>query len=279
MKERPVSDLPTPASRLAPAGRIMIADDDEPFRRSTARLLEAAGYVCVEAASAGQARAELQGGAVDLVVADINMPGNCDLELIAGGLGDVPVVLVTGRPTIDTAARAVEARVVGYLIKPFAIERLTELAQKEIRARRVSRFIRKRRERAEQLVAQMKTLEQAAATMAGGSNEQELQAYLAMFSENVVVGLSDWMEFAGAAAGPDGGEKQRVAEARPFQLIEVLRDTVRVLERTKTQFKSKDLAELRQRLEAVLSPPTLCAASGPGGGGAGRIGLRAGWIN
>lgn len=275
MRESPVSDLPITAPRLAPAGRIVLADDDDPFRRSTARLLEAAGYVCVEATSAGQARAELQGGAVDLVVADINMPGNCELELIAGDLGDVPVVLVTGQPTIETAARAVEARVVGYLIKPFAIERLTELAQKEIRARRIRRFIRERREQAEQLVAQMKTLEEAA-TMAGGSHEQELQAYLAMFSENVVVGLRDWAEFVGAAAGSDGGEKQRVMEARPFHLLEVLRDTVRVLERTKTQFKSKDLAELRQRLEAVLSPPALCAASGPRPA---RSDLATGWIH
>jgi hypothetical protein len=97
-----------------------------------------------------------------------------------------------------------------------------------------------------------------------------------MFSENVVVGLRDWAEFVGAAAGSDGGEKQRVMEARPFHLLEVLRDTVRVLERTKTQFKSKDLAELRQRLEAVLSTPALCAASGSR---TTRSDLRTGWIH
>lgn len=279
MSGDPTACLPVRPSTLAPAGRIVVADDDEAFRQSTSRLLESAGYTCVAAASAEQARAELQSGEVDLVVADIHMPGNGNLELISDGLGDVPVVLVTGRPTIETAARAVEARVVGYLIKPFSIGHLVTLAQKEIRARRISRFIRQRRERAERVLAQMKTLEESAATLAGGSNEQELQAYLAMFSESVIVGLRDWAEFAGAAAGSAAGEKQRLAEARPFQLVEILRDTVRVLERTKTQFKSKDLAELRQRLEAVLSPASVCPVTGPSAGGAGCIGSRAGWIH
>lgn len=251
----------------APLGSLLLADDDPAFRTSTAGVLKEAGYLCGEAESGGAARAQLLAQECDLLIADIHMPGNMNLELL-DVLAELPhapsVLLVTGRPTVETASRAVQAHVVGYLIKPIEAEQLVRTVQREVRAHAIRRFIQQRRARAELMLEQMRHLEEAVQSVRAGGHEQELQAYLAMFCENVVYGLRDWTDFVGVASARKATETdwQRLAAARPFQLTEVLRETVQVLERTKFSFKSKELADLRKRLELLLTEPAAAGARG-----------------
>lgn len=82
------------------ACRILLVEDDELIRISTAALLEDLGHEVLEAASAGSAMALLRGGArVHLVITDHAMPGRTGAEL----LGDIraewpelPVIIATG---------------------------------------------------------------------------------------------------------------------------------------------------------------------------------------
>lgn len=256
-----VSSAPE-VTRAAPASRgcIVLADDDPAFRTSTALLLEDAGFECRVAECAQTARPWLETGECDLLIADIHMPGNQGLELVefATAHPDAPtVLLVTGQPCMQTAARAVQARVAGYLIKPFEVPVLLDLVRREVRASQLRRLIQKRRARVESVLAQLQELELAARSARLGSGEHEFQAYLAMFTEHVVVSLRDLMEFVESAAAHKTTEEnwRKLTDARPFQLTEVLRETVRVLEQTKTAFKSRELADLRKRLETLLAVP------------------------
>src|SRR5690349_2833149 len=108
---------PTPDSR----GAILIADDDLEFNNATAAFLTAHGYHCRSVADAASAAAALRENSYDLLLSDIDMPGNKSLELIA----DLPrlqpglrAILLTGRPTFGTAAKSIELHVSAYLIKP-----------------------------------------------------------------------------------------------------------------------------------------------------------------
>jgi DNA-binding NarL/FixJ family response regulator len=102
-------------------GGILVADDDPSFRESIAQLLQDRGYDVIHAETGAAAKHVCMHDGVDLVVADIHMPGNNRLEMIeALELLDPipPVILVTGYPSVETAAASLKLPVKAYLLKP-----------------------------------------------------------------------------------------------------------------------------------------------------------------
>ena len=92
-------------------GRILVADDDETFLYSTADLLRREGYQCDCALDGATAAEILRSHTHDLFIADVKMPGNSDLELVKEARDvakGIPVILVTGHPSLDTAVEAIE---------------------------------------------------------------------------------------------------------------------------------------------------------------------------
>ena len=118
--------------RLARRGRILIADDEESVLLSTADLLRIEGYECACASGAKTAFDMLRKKEYDLLIADIKMQGNSDLELIKK-LPEIvhrmPVILVTGYPSLSSAVQSTNLPVVAYLIKPFEFSELLTVAQ------------------------------------------------------------------------------------------------------------------------------------------------------
>src|SRR5258705_4617016 len=103
-------------------GRILIVDDEETFSHAIIELLRREGYACDGANDAAKALQLLQCETYDLVIADINMPGNVDLEfvhLLSERTPGLPVILVTGHPTLPSAIQSIRLPVVAYLLKPF----------------------------------------------------------------------------------------------------------------------------------------------------------------
>ncbi len=120
---------------LEKAGRILITDDEETFLHSTAALLQQEGYECTCAIDTTTAREHLNASRYDLLIADIKMPGNPDLEFIrtipqiAEGL---PVILVTGYPSLRSAIDALELPVSAYLLKPLVFDDLLAAVQRAV---------------------------------------------------------------------------------------------------------------------------------------------------
>jgi len=117
-------------------GRILIADDEETFLHSTADLLRREGYECDCARDAATAADMLKQTKYDLLIADIKMPGNWELELIReirSITKDMPVILVTGSPSLDTTKQAVQLRVVAYLVKPVDFDQMLALVKTSIK--------------------------------------------------------------------------------------------------------------------------------------------------
>lgn len=99
--------------------RILVADDDDVFRRLVVRLLDSEGYLIEEARDVPEALARMSARVFDLLVADVNMPGNEGLPLLRDQ-NVVPVLIVTGDPTLETAVAALRGAAVDYLAKPLA---------------------------------------------------------------------------------------------------------------------------------------------------------------
>jgi DNA-binding response OmpR family regulator len=108
-------------------GRILIADDDEMILEVMGEYLSAEGYDCDCAQDATVAKRLLHENRYDLMISDVNMPGNYEMELVHQAeeiAREMPIILITGSPSIESAAAAVRLPVDAYLQKPFDLGEL-----------------------------------------------------------------------------------------------------------------------------------------------------------
>ena len=102
--------------------RILIAEDETIIRLDLRELLEQAGFEVVAEARDGEEAVELaRSAAPDLALLDVKMPRVDGIEAARRILGEraIPIVMVTAYGEEELVARAVEAGVFGYLVKPF----------------------------------------------------------------------------------------------------------------------------------------------------------------
>ena len=126
-------------------GTILLVEDDHAVRQVYSRILRRGGFQVVTAQNGAEAREAFAGRAVDLVVSDIGMPemnGVALLKALRDQDLDVPVILMTGNPEVETAAEAVALGALRYLTKPVDTAELTELALKAVRLHRLARVKR-----------------------------------------------------------------------------------------------------------------------------------------
>jgi EAL domain-containing protein (putative c-di-GMP-specific phosphodiesterase class I) len=104
--------------------------------------LKSHGYRVDTALDGDAAYRALAAGSFDVILSDIDMPGMNGIELLkqvrAGDL-DVPVVLITGDPRIDTAMKAIEQGVLRYLSKPVEPNALVEVTADAVRLHQLAK--------------------------------------------------------------------------------------------------------------------------------------------
>src|SRR5262245_54209677 len=91
-------------------GRILLADDDTLVLKATEAALTLSGFEVTAVENGPQALLAMEAQAPDALLLDINMPGNQDLELVtllSKQRPLIPILILTGYPTLDTAVRAV----------------------------------------------------------------------------------------------------------------------------------------------------------------------------
>ncbi len=108
--------------------RILIVDDEQSIRESVAGILADEGYATCDAADgeAGLASAH-RAPSPDLVLLDIAMPGRDGmdvLEELSRTRPDLPVVMMSGHGTIETAVRATQLGAYDFIEKPLSVEKL-----------------------------------------------------------------------------------------------------------------------------------------------------------
>ncbi|MEZ6131267.1 MAG: sigma-54 dependent transcriptional regulator [Planctomycetaceae bacterium] len=107
--------------------RILIADDEPLYLRTTGQLLRKAGYECVCVPNGKEALEKLHNEPFDLILSDLNMPGNLKLELLQQGRSQwphIPLIVITGVPSLPTAIESVRLGIADYLLKPVKYEDL-----------------------------------------------------------------------------------------------------------------------------------------------------------
>lgn len=234
--------------------RILLADDEEKFTRTTAALLCDEGYECDCAADGPTAMRLLSQGGYHLLISDIKMPGNTELELIrelsrvAVGL---PVILVTGYPALETAIASVQLAVVSYLRKPVDFDELLTHIERALQGSRVHRRIRQSCERTNRLHDELTGI--LAAVRPSQNSPSAVRSFLECTARNLLDATADLVHISALLQASDKDEWADILPAAEAErLAAAIDDAVQVLKETKGSFKSKQLADLRRRLEALL---------------------------
>lgn len=112
---------------------ILVVDDEMGIRELLSEILSDEGHVVQVAENAGQAR-QLRAAAVpDLVLLDIWMPDIDGVTLLKewqrDGLLTMPVIMMSGHATIDTAVEATRIGAVNFLEKPISLQKLLKAVQ------------------------------------------------------------------------------------------------------------------------------------------------------
>jgi DNA-binding response OmpR family regulator len=219
-------------------------------------LLRRQGFECESAPDATVAARLLSTADFELLIADIHMPGNAGLELVEQlpqAAAALPVILLTGHPSVQSAARSVRLRVVAYLVKPCEVEELLSIADQAIANYRAYRAVSINRDRIEGWARDLAKIQEVLGKTSEDTALGPVEAFLNLTLRNLLAVLLDLKQFTEALAQRPGQEDI----LKQITLHRGIQDAIAVLEKTKQSFKSKELGELRHRLEALLeTPPT-----------------------
>ncbi len=237
-------------------GRILIADDEKSFLNSTADMLRREGYECNCTTDAETAVRMLKTSSYDLLIADINMPGNPELELIkelpkiSEGM---PVILVTGFPSLDSAIKSIKLTVAAYMVKPVEFEELLAQIKISIEHSRAYRAVHSSRQRLKDWSKDLENIETLMGKTSKDVSSVPISTFYTLTLRNIVDSLLDLKHLAEELAKQ--GDEQYVCNLlecpRLTELENGLTESVEVLKKTKGAFKSKDLGELRKKLEMI----------------------------
>lgn len=108
--------------------RILVVDDEIGIRELLSEILYDEGHTVELAENAAQARASRLRTRPDLVLLDIWMPDTDGVSLLkewnSQGLLDMPVIMMSGHATVDTAVEATRIGAIDFLEKPITLQKL-----------------------------------------------------------------------------------------------------------------------------------------------------------
>lgn len=117
---------------------ILVVDDEAVIRDGLHRTLSGDRF-CVETCKSGHIAIELlQEKEYDLIITDLKMPGMNGIEVLKAVKGlqpDIPVIMITGYATVDTAVEAMKNGATDYITKPFTPQQILEKIEKSLEQR------------------------------------------------------------------------------------------------------------------------------------------------
>ena len=138
--------------------RILIVDDEKSIRTTLAAVLNDEGYRPIAAGSGPEALARIGEEVPDVVILDIWLPDMDGIDTLAElkrQWPELPVIMVSGHGTIETAVKATKLGAYDYIEKPLSLEKtllVIDRALEHARLERENRLLRERIERAHEIL-------------------------------------------------------------------------------------------------------------------------------
>ena len=127
------------------SSRVLVVDDDELLVRSYERALSDLGYVSTSARDGRQALERFRDSSFDVILSDLDMPDMDGLTFLREVRRldlDVPVIIVTGTPSVESAVKAIDAGAFLYLVKPVLPKQLAETLERGVSFHQMARLRR-----------------------------------------------------------------------------------------------------------------------------------------
>jgi DNA-binding NtrC family response regulator len=134
--------------------QILLVDDEAIALTNLTHVLQREGYEVTACRDGEAALAALKRAEFDLVLTDLKMPGVDGMEVlreVRTSHPDVPVIMITGYATLNSAVEAMKAGAYHYIAKPFRLSEAREVVRSALELRRVKVENRELRLRVEQL--------------------------------------------------------------------------------------------------------------------------------
>src|SRR3989304_10332064 len=106
-------------------GAILVAEDQDTARESLSELLREEGYQVYEALDGDAALKLVEEVDLDIILADLRMPGKDGIEILKSAREISPqtlVIIMTAHATVDTAVEALRLGAQDYILKPLVFE-------------------------------------------------------------------------------------------------------------------------------------------------------------
>ena len=120
--------------------RLLVVDDEESLRITTAAIFEKEGYIVDTASSGDEAIALLDDTDYDLVLTDLHMEGGDGLSVLNQIRSQAPLtisVVLTGFASVESAIAALQEGAYDYLVKPCDIETMKHTIRRGVEHRRL----------------------------------------------------------------------------------------------------------------------------------------------
>ncbi|MBT9568739.1 MAG: sigma-54-dependent Fis family transcriptional regulator [Thiobacillus sp.] len=124
------------------APHILLIDDEAIALSNLRHVFEREGYRVTACRSGDAGLAAMQTTSFDLVLTDLRMPGIDGMEVLAhirATTPEVPVIMITGHATLDSAVDAMKAGAYHYIAKPFRLAEAREVVRGALEMRRIKR--------------------------------------------------------------------------------------------------------------------------------------------
>lgn len=121
-------------------GNILVVDDEEGIRELLAASLGEEGYTVFGEPGGEGAEQRIRTDSIDCVLLDLVLPGRGGMETLEALLTsepELPVVMMTGHASVETAVRAMRQGAFDYLVKPLRMEAVSVVVSKAMESRRL----------------------------------------------------------------------------------------------------------------------------------------------
>jgi hypothetical protein len=154
---------------------------------------------------------------------------------------------------LETAVDALDLPVWGYLKKPLDFDALLQRIRVALQFRHQYNVVHNQRRRTEELLDSVDIIESMMVRAASSDTQVPVETFIALTMRNIRGALDDLQRLVAPTQALHGDACHLLDCPRPARLLEALKDTIVVLEKTKSAFKSKELGSLRERLELVVA--------------------------
>jgi len=124
---------------------LLIVDDDEEIRNLLKEYFQGLGYTVETAEGGHEALHKLDGSEIDCIISDLVMPDMDGLELLKQMRAEnrnIPFLMNTGYPSVDSAVEAMRAGAYDYISKPLQLEDIRIKVERALYTRKLEKSVK-----------------------------------------------------------------------------------------------------------------------------------------